>query len=84
MATLAVLLVYLVPVQVLEGEDTGRDRIGPPAGAGPENALPLYWLIEKGTQDVVAVPTFRTPLTPGGNIAVPPVGAPRSRDGGPG
>ncbi len=29
-------------------------------------------------------PTFRTPLTPGGNIAVPPVGAPRSRDGGPG
>jgi CRISPR-associated protein Csh1 len=30
------------------------------------------------------VPTFRTPLTPGGNIAVPPAGAPRSRDGGPG
>jgi hypothetical protein len=29
-------------------------------------------------------PTFRTPLTPGGNIAPPPVGAPRSRDGGPG
>jgi transposase len=30
------------------------------------------------------MPTFRTPLTPGGNIAVPLVGAPRSHDGGPG
>jgi len=29
-------------------------------------------------------PTFRTPLTPGGNIAPPPASAPRSRDGGPG
>jgi hypothetical protein len=28
-------------------------------------------------------PTFRTPLTPGGNIALPSAGA-RSRDGGPG
>ncbi len=27
---------------------------------------------------------FRTPLTPGGNIALPPAGAPQSRDGGPG
>ena len=30
------------------------------------------------------LPTFRTPLTPGGNIALPPAGAPWSRDGGPG
>ena len=30
------------------------------------------------------LPTFRTPLTPGGNIALPPAGAPRSHDGGPG
>jgi chromosome partitioning protein len=33
---------------------------------------------------ITMYPTFRTPLTPGGNIAVPPAGAPRSRDGGPG
>ena len=29
-------------------------------------------------------PTFRTPFTPAGNIARPPEGAPRSRDGEPG
>ncbi|WP_413217046.1 hypothetical protein ACLWNE_07720 [Thermus oshimai] len=29
-------------------------------------------------------PTFRTPFTPAGNIARPPGGAPRSRDGEPG
>ncbi len=29
-------------------------------------------------------PTFRTPFTPAGNIARPPGGAPRSRDGAPG
>ncbi|GLV49347.1 hypothetical protein TJA_24480 [Thermus sp. LT1-2-5] len=30
------------------------------------------------------LPTFRTPFTPAGNIARPPGGAPRSRDGEPG
>ncbi len=32
----------------------------------------------------VFYPTFRTPFTPAGNIARPPGGAPRSRDGEPG
>jgi hypothetical protein len=32
----------------------------------------------------VLEPTFRTPFTPAGNIARPPGGAPRSRDGEPG
>ncbi|GLV48494.1 hypothetical protein TJA_16470 [Thermus sp. LT1-2-5] len=43
-----------------------------------------------GTVDIVVnnagvgKPTFRTPFTPAGNIARPPGGAPRSRDGEPG
>jgi hypothetical protein len=44
---------------------------------------PLYYL-DAETLLVAIYPTFRTPLTPGGNIAPPPAGAPRSRDGGPG
>ena len=48
-------------------------------------------LLEKGIRHLPVMeegrlvgPTFRTPFTPAGNIARPPGGAPRSRDGEPG
>ena len=42
------------------------------------------WWKGAGSTAGEPAPTFRTPLTPGGNIAPPPAGAPGSRDGGPG
>jgi len=40
--------------------------------------------VEEVGEGIALDPTFRTPFTPAGNIARPPGGAPRSRDGEPG
>jgi len=47
------------------------------------NRIYLTFTTQNGFQGQVD-PTFRTPFTPAGNIARPPGGAPRSRDGEPG
>jgi tRNA U34 5-methylaminomethyl-2-thiouridine-forming methyltransferase MnmC len=49
-----------------------------------EVALPRAWATAVFLDPFSPKPTFRTPFTPAGNIARPPGGAPRSRDGEPG
>jgi len=50
----------------------------------PQAALSLPWPHLALLPSPHLQPTFRTPLTPAGNIAVPPAGVPRFRDGRPG
>jgi hypothetical protein len=57
----------------------------------PFGAIPFFLLAGFGLAPLVEIKkrgalkaAFRTPLTPGGNIALPPADTPRSRDGGPG